>query len=179
MSVETPSAPAVAAKMAAQRAEPILVRNSRIYCWLLLLISLGAALVGLGMVLMAITLIIPPRPLSFDRFMGIVQWGLGGISMVGMCFGLWTLERNIAFCSAKLDDRGIDFNLGTPKNPEELFIPWDGIASLGQYRVGSNRYFEIKAKDGSYANYSSTTFLRPKRLARLISERAGIPIKKI
>jgi hypothetical protein len=80
--------------------------------------------------------------------------------------------------TVKLDQRGVDFNLGTKKIPLELFMPWDNVASVQQRRVGNAQQFTITGKDGSVAQFSSYTFVRPKKIARMIAERVGQSIQR-
>jgi hypothetical protein len=81
--------------------------------------------------------------------------------------------------TVRLDGNGVQFSLGTKRAPNELFLPWDQIVAIQQQRVGNSIQFAVKAVDGSYAQYSSYTFLRPKKVARLIAERTGLVIQKI
>jgi hypothetical protein len=80
--------------------------------------------------------------------------------------------------TVKMDDRGVDFNLGTKKKPVELFMAWDNVASVEQKRVGNAQQFTITGKDGSFARFSSYTFVRPKKIARMIAERVGQTIQR-
>jgi hypothetical protein len=79
----------------------------------------------------------------------------------------------------KLDQRGADFNLGTKKKPVELLMLWDKVASVQQKRVGNAQEFTIMGTDGSRATFTSYTFFRPKKVARMIAERAGLSIQKV
>jgi hypothetical protein len=77
-----------------------------------------------------------------------------------------------------MDVRGAMFNLGTKKRPSDLFLAWDQIAAIWQKRVGNAQQFYVQGRDGSEARFSSYTFFRPKKVARLIAERTGLPIQK-
>ena len=46
-------------------------------------------------------------------------------------------------------------------------------------RGGRSQRFWVLGKDGSQAMFTSYTFFRPKKVARLIGERAGVEIQKI
>jgi hypothetical protein len=72
----------------------------------------------------------------------------------------------------------VDFNLGTKKKPQELFMAWEHVVSVQQKRVGNAQEFTILGTDGSRATFSSYTFFRPRKVARMIAERAGLTVQK-
>jgi hypothetical protein len=80
--------------------------------------------------------------------------------------------------NVKLDERGADFNLGTKKKPRELFMAWEQVSSVQQKRVGNAQEFTILGSNGSRASFTSNTFFRPKKVARMIADRAGLTIQK-
>jgi hypothetical protein len=120
----------------------------------------------------------PLGEFSFMRALAATQWGLGGVMMCYTCPALWKWGQTLAGHSVKLDERGVDFNLGTKNKPLELFMAWDNVALVEQKRVGNAQQFTITGKDGSLAQFSSYTFVRPKRIARMIAERVGQTIQK-
>ena len=77
-----------------------------------------------------------------------------------------------------MDSRGAIFNLGTKKQPADLFLAWDQIAAIWHKRVGNAQQYYVQGKDGTQARFSSYTFFRPKHVARLIAERTGLAIQK-
>jgi len=77
-----------------------------------------------------------------------------------------------------LDSRGIDFSLGTKEEPQELFLAWDRIAAIKHKRVGSAQQYSVVGTDGSQAIFTSYTFFRPKKVARMIAARTGQAIQK-
>ena len=169
----------VNAQIEANRAWVVVAHNSRIYIGTIFLIGLSSALIGICAVLMAFSLIFPISAFTVARGLSAAQWGFSGILMVSMCPFLWKMARKLAYCSARLDSNGVQFNLGTRRAPDQLFMPWDQITAIQQHRVGNAWQFTIQGADGSYAQYSSYTFLRPKKVARLIAERTGLAIQKI
>jgi len=163
---------------ATHRAQDLTLHNSRLVCGLMFLTSIASAFIGICMFLIAIPLIFPVHNLTFMRALGAAQWALGGVAMMTMCPALWKWTRAMLHKCVKLDARGVDFQLGTTKNPAQVFLPWDQISSVQQKRVGSVRQFTITAQDGSYAQFNSSTFFRPKRVARLVAGRAGLTIQQ-
>jgi hypothetical protein len=164
--------------MAAERAQPVVLHNSRIVCWLTMGMGVCALFIGLCMMLMVVSFFIPLSALSFVRMLAAAQWGLGGLIMCLMCPWLWKWGWRMMSFNVKLDERGADFNLGTKKKPQELFMSWDQVASIQQKRVGNAQQFTILGTDGSRASFTSYTFFRPKKVARMVAERAGLTIQK-
>jgi hypothetical protein len=95
-----------------------------------------------------------------------------------MCLRLFSLGRAMAGYQVRLDNRGVEFSLGTKKKPAELFMEWGQIAAIKQMRVGNAQQFWVEGTDGSEARFSSYTFFRPKKVARLIAARTGLAIQK-
>jgi hypothetical protein len=78
----------------------------------------------------------------------------------------------------KLNSLGVEFNLGTKKKPSNLFLGWDQISAIKRKRVGNAQQYSVYGADGSDAVFSSYTFFRPKKVARLIAARTGLEIQK-
>jgi hypothetical protein len=165
-------------QIAAERAHSVVLRNSRLLCWGTMGIGICSLIIGLCMVLMVFSVLTPLDAISFMRVLAALQWGLGGLMMGYMCPALWKWGQTMANYTVKMDDRGVDFNLGTKKKPVELFMAWDNVASVEQKRVGNAQQFTITGKDGSFARFSSYTFVRPKKIARMIAERVGQTIQR-
>jgi hypothetical protein len=77
-----------------------------------------------------------------------------------------------------LDSRGVNFNLGTKKKPSDLFLTWDQVSAIKHRRVGNAQQYFVQGADGSEARFSSYTFFRPKKVARMIADRTGLAIQK-
>ena len=160
------------------RATPVVLRNSKILCWVTMTGSLVAAFMSVCMVLMVFSLIFPTSALDADRGWGALRWGIAALAMGYMCPRLWSLGRAMGGYQVLLDARGVPFNLGTKKNPADLFLAWDKIAAIKFKRVANVQQCLVEGTDGSEARFSSYTFFRPKKIARMISERAGLAIQK-
>jgi hypothetical protein len=59
-----------------------------------------------------------------------------------------------------------------------MFLDWGNVASISHRRSGNNQIYTVTAADGSTATFTSYTFFRPKKVARLIAARAGLSIEK-
>jgi len=156
---------------------PRVIHNSRLLCWGTIFVGICSAFIGVCMMFMIVTLLTPWSALSFMRVLGAVQWALGGLMMCMMCPALWKWGQAMLHKTVKLDEQGADFSLGTSKDPRHVFLPWEQIESVVHKRVGNAQQFTVTASDGSYAQFTSYTFFRPRHVARLISERAGKPIQ--
>jgi hypothetical protein len=77
-----------------------------------------------------------------------------------------------------LNGRGVTFNLGTKRNPADLFMPWDQVKVITLRRDVNVQRCSVHGSDGSQATFSSYTFFRPKKVARMIAERAGVTIQR-
>ena len=72
----------------------------------------------------------------------------------------------------------MDFNLGTKNKPSNLSLTWDQIAAIKHKRVGNAQQYFVQGTDGSEARFSSYTFFRPEKVARLIAARTGLTIQE-
>jgi hypothetical protein len=163
----------VTAQIEANRARVVVVRNSRIYIGTLFLLSLASAFIAVCSILAAISQLFPLSALTIGRGLGAAQWGFGGLLFASTCPFLWKTAKKMAHPSVRFDRSDVQFNLGTRKAPIQLSMPWDKITAILQQRVGNAQQFTVQASDGSYVQFSSYTFLRPKKVARLIAERTG------
>jgi hypothetical protein len=143
-----------------------------------MLMGICSMFIGLCMMLMAGSLLFPASTLSFMRVLAAVQWGLGGLVMCLMCPWMWRWGARMMHYQVKLDERGADFNLGTTKKPREVFMAWEQVISVQQKRIGNGLQFTILGTNGSSATYTSYTFFRPGRVAKMIAGRAGLTIQK-
>jgi hypothetical protein len=162
----------------AHRSKPVVLHNSRILCWTILAISISTAFMVLCMVLYVLTEIFPLSALTVGKGFSAFQWALGALVMFSMCPWLWQMGRTMASNRVRLDSHGVDFILGSRKKPQELFLAWDQVASVKHQRIGNLQYYFVHGSDGSKATFNSYTFFRPRRVARLIAERAGHPIQE-
>lgn len=166
------------AERSEHRAGTVVLRNSRIVCWLTMGMGVISVFLGICMMLMVVSLLFPLSAITFMRVLAAVQWGLGGFLMCMMCPWLWRWGTRMLGFSVKLDARGVDFNLGTKKQPRELFMAWESVAAVEQKRVGNVREYTIRGKDGGWASFTSNSFFRSMHVARTVAERAGLAIKK-
>ena len=143
-------------------------------------IGVCSVFIGLCMMLMVVSLLTPWSALSFMRVLAAVQWGLGGVAMCMMCRALWRWGRTMLYKKITLDENGVDFRLGTKKNPAHALISWSDIQSIEQKRrMGNNVEFTVRGADGEYGQFTGLSFFRPRHVAKLIAERAGVPITNL
>jgi hypothetical protein len=166
------------AQIAEYRARHVVLHNSRLVCMGVMGIGVCSALIGICMVLMVFSVLTPLSEISFMRVLAALQWGLGGVMFVYLCPALWKWGMGMMHKRVKLDERGANFSLGTKKKPVDLFMLWDDIVAVKQQRVGNAQQFTIQGTEGSFTQFSSYTFFRPKRVARMIAERVGQTIQK-
>jgi hypothetical protein len=168
----------ITSEIAGRRAGTVVLHNSRIVCWFTMSMGIISVFMGVCMMLMVVSMLFPVSAITFMRVLAAAQWGLGGLMMCMMCPWLWKWGARMLNFNVKLDARGVDFNLGTKKQPGELFMAWEQVVAVQQKRVGNLQEYTIVGKDGSRATYTSYTFFRSKHVARTIAERAGLTIRK-
>jgi hypothetical protein len=112
------------------------------------------------------------------RAISALERAVGALAMVYMCLQLWNLGRVMQGYQVLLDSRGVTFNFGTKKKPADLFMPWDQVYAITLKRDVNVQRCTVHGSDGSQATFSSYTFFRPKKIARMIAERAGVAIQK-
>lgn len=160
------------------RAIPVVLHNSRFLIAVTLIFSIVSAFFAVCMALMVFSVFSSGGGLSGGNLYNAFWWGFGTLAFGYGCPRLWMLSRAMAVYKVTLDGRGVNFNLGTKKKPSDLFLAWDQIAAINHKRVGNAQQYYVQGKDGSEARFSSYTFFRPKKLARLIAERTGLAIQE-
>jgi hypothetical protein len=165
-------------QIAINRAQPVVLRNNRFLIGVTLMGSIFAALMAVAMVLGMFSQLFPLSALNAARGWSALRWSLSALAMGYMCPWLWKLGRAMAGYEVRLDGRGVEFILGTKKAPANLLIAWDQIAAIKHKRVGNVQQYWVHGTDGSEARFSSYTFFRPKKIARLIATRAGMTIQE-
>jgi hypothetical protein len=176
---EFPTTPINAASNAERQPKPRIVRNSRIAIGITMMGGVFAIGMALCMVLVVLSQLSPISGLLSMRGFNALEWAFSALCTFTMGPWLWKLGRAMAFYQVRLDERGVDFLLGSKKSPGKLFVAWDHIAAIKRSRAANNLTFTLEGTDGSTATWSSYTFFRPMKLARLIAARAGITIQKV
>lgn len=164
--------------MEAARAKCVVMRNSRILVGVVFLGSLFAAFGAVCFALIGLDALLPMNGLHWDRVFNALMWGVAALSTATSCPWLWKMGRSMAYNEARLDLRGVDFRFGTKKKSDELFLAWDQITAIRYSRSGNNQVYRVAGSDGSEATFTSYTFFRPKKLAKLIAARTGRAIEK-
>ncbi len=165
-------------QIAINRAQPVVLRNSRFLIAVTLIGSMAAALMAVGMVLGMFSQLFPFSDLNAARGWSALRWAVSALAMGTMCPWLWKLGRAMAGYEVRMNDRGVEFILGTKKIPSNLSLAWNQIAAIKHKRIGNAQQYWVQGTDGSEARYSSYTFFRPKKVARLIAARAGVTIQE-
>jgi hypothetical protein len=160
------------------RSQQVILRNSRFLIGVTLFGSLTAAIFAVCMVLMVVSLVFLSGGFNTDTGWSAFRWAVAALAMSYMCLRLWNLGRAMAGYRVRLDSRGVEFSLGTKKKPSDLFLTWNQISAIKHKRVGNAQQYFVQGTDGSEARFSSYTFFRPKKVARLIAARTGLAIQK-
>jgi hypothetical protein len=175
--VPGPGAAGITSQMEMYRATPVVVRNSRLLLGFTMICSILFGVIAVCMALMVFSLFSTGGSSGGNLFSAL-RWGIAALAFGYACPRFWKLFRAMANHRATMDSRGVMFNLGTKKQPADLFFAWDQIAAISHKRVGNAQQYSVLGKDGSEASFTSYTFYRPKKVARLIAERTGLPIQE-
>jgi hypothetical protein len=156
--------------------QPALLRNNRVLIFLTFLGSAAALGISVCMAIVALTNFFPLSSLSLDRSAAGALWLLGAWLMAMSQVFLWRQGHLMAHCSVLLDKNGAHFMLGDSADAKEVFMPWSGIEAVHYKRIENIQKFTILGSDTSTVTFTSNSFYRPKRVARLIAEHAGLPL---
>ena len=165
----------ITSQIAMYRATPVAIHNSRLLIGFNMVCSILFGVFAVCMALMVFSIYSSGG--SRDLFSAL-RWGVAALAFGYACPRFWKLARAMAGYKATMDSRGVLFNLGTKKQPSDLFLAWDQIAAIRHKRVGNAQQYLVIGRDGSEARFSSYTFFRPKKVARLIAERTGLAIQE-
>jgi hypothetical protein len=155
---------------------PMLLRNNRVMIFLTFLGSIAALCISVSMAIVAFMYFIPFGAINLDRFAAGALWGLGAWLMAMSQIFLWRQGHMLAHSSVLLDTDGAHFKLGNTEDAKVVFMPWNGIEAVHYKRIESVQKFTILGSDTSIVTFTSNSFYRPKRVARLVAERAGLPL---
>ncbi|MGB8031871.1 MAG: hypothetical protein WCF30_19635 [Terracidiphilus sp.] len=156
--------------------QPTLLRNNRILIFLTFLGSIAALGVSLCMIVVALMSFLPFGALNLGRFAAGALWGFGAWLMAMSQVFLWRQGQLMASCSVLLDTYGAHFRLANTTGGKEVFMPWNQIEAVHYKRIENAQKFTILGSDTSTVTFTSYSFYRPKRVARLIAEHAGLPL---
>jgi hypothetical protein len=146
----------------------------------MLLVSISAAFMSLCMLMLGLGALFPLHGYTFGRLQNAFWWTFAAVSFATMCPGLWVWGRRMACYKVLLDAMGVEFRFGTKKSPQApLRMNWDQIKAIQHRRVEKAETYTVLGNDGSSAQFSSYTFFRPKKLAKLIAARASQSIQEI
>jgi hypothetical protein len=107
------------------------------------------------------------------RIGGLVGVLIGFLITLFGSMQLWSLGRAMAFYEVRFDPDALRFRLGDEGEPVTKEFPWGEIAAVRYKRVINVQYGSVEGTDGSAVNWSSYSFFRPKKLAKMIAARAG------
>jgi hypothetical protein len=158
--------------------KPIVFRNNWIFVAFVFVAWLVFAILALCLLIAAIVNIFPLKGYDSDRLeILLALLSLSLTSATGSA-GLWSLGRTMAYAQAHLDSRGVDFLLGTKKNPQQDFFAWDQIATI-QRDTGWKHSYTVRAKDNRSMQFNMFNFFRPAAVAHQIAAHAGQSIQQI
>lgn len=153
-------------------------RNSRFLIGVVYFGSLSGLILAIGFLLITVAQFLPGHAGDPSKIKSVLEYALAAIGSACTALWLFNLARNMTHYSAHLSDTGVQFHLGTKLAPQDLFIPWNDIDGIFQKRSGNVQWFGVRNHQNDLAQFTSYTFFRPKKLAKLIAARSGQPIQK-
>jgi hypothetical protein len=160
-------------------ARPVIFRNSRFFIAWLILFGAAAMVIGLAMTLVALYEILTPRHSLLLKALNAILWASAAFNMAWLGVIILRAGVQMTYYEARLDGRGVDFRLGSRKEPYVQFFSWDQIAAVKHERMPTDQYYAVIGKDHRVAEFTMYTFFRAKKLARQIAARAGQSIEEI
>ncbi|HVN93167.1 MAG TPA: hypothetical protein VMT38_05705 [Terracidiphilus sp.] len=157
--------------------QPILLRNNRVLIFLSFFGSLVALGIALCMTIVAARCFLPFSTLNLDRFAAGALWAFGAWLMAMTQVFLWRQGIYMGNCSVLLDAHGAHFRLDNTAGGE-VFMPWNGIEAVHYKNIENVQKFTILGADSTTVTFTSASFYRPRRVARLIADHAGLPLMR-
>lgn len=162
-----------------QATKTVVFRNDWFLVAFYLIVGLLAILFSIGMFAFTLTLIFPLHGYSWARGISVCESSIGTVLTFLFGFSFWLQGIRLAHYQARLDDRGVDFRMGSKKYPHETFFAWDQIAAVNHWRVAGSNCYAVVGKDKRVFEFTAFIFWRPKKLANRIAAHIGLPIEEI
>jgi hypothetical protein len=157
---------------------PVMYKNGKFFAAFSWMVIVGAAVLSVIMVVMAVSALLPLRGFSFGKAIDSVFLLGAAASFGSMSWGLVLYVRRLSFYHVRLDSQGVEFLFGTRKNPERVEMQWDQVCAVQHWRVVNEHRYKVTSKGGSYANFTSNTFFGAKKMARRIAAHANVSIQE-
>jgi hypothetical protein len=163
----------------AMNTKPIVFRNSRFFIAWIVLLGVVGMVAGAGMTLMALDEIVTPWHSLLPKIWDAILWAIAACYSALLGFSLFRTGLEMTFYEARLDGRGVDFRLGSRKQPCVEFFSWDQVAAVKHKRVSTDQYYAVVGTDQRVTPFTHYTFFRAQKLARQIAAHAGRSIEEI
>jgi hypothetical protein len=160
-------------------AKTAVFRNDWFLTAFLFTASLLSFVFALGMLVLTLNLAFPLHGYTWDRGISVFQCAIGTFFSLVTGLSLWVQGLKMAHYQARLDDRGVDFRMGTKKYPHETFFAWDQIAAVRHWRVAGSNCYAVVGRDNRVFEFTAYVFFRPRKIANRIAAHIGQPIEEI
>lgn len=160
------------------RVRPVIIRNSRFL--------VGVALAGavaafpISLCLTAVTCLNvftePAGRSAPDRYAVAFLCAIAAWLMGATCVYLWRLGRMMGESFVRLDSYGAHFKLNCMKDSREIFLAWEDIGAVHYKRIAGKQKVIVLGNGEVSAIFNSNVFYRPRKVAQLIADRAGLPV---
>jgi hypothetical protein len=157
----------------------IVFRNNWFFIGIIFAGWLILATLAVALLITDLTEVFPLKGYNFDRLETIILFLSFSLGSATTAAKLWYIFRNMTHAQARLDADGVEFILGTKKDPEIQFFAWDQIASIRHKTSGFNRYYSVIGKDNRSIRLTIFNFFRPGAVAHHLAKATNQTIQKI
>ena len=150
--------------------EPIVLRNSGV---VLAMRYFGACI---GYVFAVCFALIAIHSVAQRSFLDALLWAGSGVLAASAGVALWSATRKMARNTVRLTKEGVYFHFHSKQNRPDIFLAWFDISKVTATRANKVQVCSVFASGDRVVQFSSSHFARPKHVARVVAEHAGLMV---
>jgi hypothetical protein len=156
-------------------------RNNWLFIAVVFIASVIGFLVAPCLGILSLTALFPLHDYTFNRVVAMLGYLVGAYFSWMSGVAMWGSAMGMAHNHAILDAEGIHFRIMPDgvRGGGEQTVAWDQIAAIQHRRIANSQVYYVVAKDNRTVKFDSFSFFRPKKLARNIGARCGLPIQEL
>lgn len=151
------------------QAKTILIRNNRLVVGLLFASATLCLLATPCAIAVALMFLFRHARLSFGRMYEVVAWACGAYLFGNLGLFLYRQASNMMHNHVRLNETGVTFGIVSGKLASEEFFAWEDIRAVTCKRVAHVCACTVQGSRGRVFSFDSYAFLRPKRIAQIIT----------
>ncbi len=157
--------------MSVDLTEPKVIRNSRIGLAVLFAASLLCLVATPCAAVVALTFLFPLARFSSDLMFDVLAWGCAAYLSGSAALFLYRLASGMKHNHVMLTHRGVCFGITSGEQAIQEFFAWSDIRAVTCTRFAHVCVCSVQGPHGRFFYFDSYTFLRPRRIAEIISTR--------